>query len=403
MKTLEQSAECYELWATDVEGPSMKDQPEIPRDQNELLTIPKAGKDEDRPVNRLLKIYEAAQLELRGLEADFQVRLQESILQNEVKLKQQFADEHEQKIRQTEEDVRTATTQKLLARFEVDFQKFETAAGKWESERQQLHHEINKLQELEVKLSEVSQEKGLLQEEFKVAESHWNTERNNFESERQQLREELFSRFEIEMGQLKADLEDQRLKATADTEAAAEFRFAEKFAAARQDFERREEEIEATASQRFQKTTDEFDVERMEFRQQIAALEEELALCQKTAQQAIRTPLSRELEVKLEAVRSEKARLEEELREATARRNVEGQGLETTEAARDEMRNVSDVVKAEIARIESSGQAITQKIEDPSMDLATQIRLDRQRRELEAYLKGLRYSIDKIEFDNSSA
>src|SRR5215471_15976394 len=125
----------------------MKDQLEIPRGQPELLTTLKAGKA--RPVNHLLKIYEAAQLELRDLEADFQVRLQESIQQTEAKLKQGFADEQEQKIKQAEEDARKATTQKLLARFEVDFQKFESAAGKWEIERQQLHHEITKLRELE--------------------------------------------------------------------------------------------------------------------------------------------------------------------------------------------------------------------------------------------------------------
>ena len=312
----------------------MKDQLlDIPRDQSELLTTGEAGKDEARPVNRLLKIHEAAQLELQDLEADFQFRLQESILQTEVKLKQRFADEQEQKIKQTEENVRKATTSELLARFEVDFQKFESAAGKWEIERQQLHHEITKLGELEMKLSEVSHEKARLQEELRVAGSHWNTERNSLK-------------------------------------------------------------------QTIQRTSDEFDAERKEFHQQIAKLEEQLASSKEIAQQVIRTPLSRELEAKLEEVRGEKTRLEEELREANAHRNAEGQGLETTQAARADTRDVSDVVKAEIARIESCGQEITQKIEDPSTDLATQIRLDRKRRELEAYIKGLRYSIGEIEFEN---
>ena len=73
----------------------MKDQPDIPRDQSELLTVPKAGKDEDRPVNRLLKIHEAAQLELQDLEADFQIPHLEYILQPEVQLKQRVAPEHE--------------------------------------------------------------------------------------------------------------------------------------------------------------------------------------------------------------------------------------------------------------------------------------------------------------------
>jgi hypothetical protein len=46
---------------------------------------------------------------------------------------------------------------------------------------------------------------------------------------------------------------------TAAIEAAAELRFAEKIAAANQDFQRREQEIQETADQRFQKTTDEFN------------------------------------------------------------------------------------------------------------------------------------------------
>jgi hypothetical protein len=58
-------------------------------------------------------------------------------------------------------------------------------------------------------------------------------------------------------------------------------------------------------------------------------------------------------------------------------------------------------VKAEIARIESRGREISGKIEDPSMDLATQIRLNRERSELEACLKGLRYSLGEITFDKS--
>jgi hypothetical protein len=374
----------------------MKDLQEIPPDQSELVTD--AFKDEERPVDRLLKIYEAAQSELRGLEADFQIRLQESILQTEAKLKQRFADEQDQKIKQTEADVRKATTRELLTRFEVDFQKFEYAAGKWEIDRQQLHNEITRLRELEMKLSGVSHEKAQLEEELRVAESNWNTERNSLRSEMKQSREELLSRFETKMEQLMADFEDRRLKITADAEAAAEFRFADKFAAANQDFQRREREIQATTDQRLEKTTNEFAAERREFQQRIATLEEEIACSKNMVQQVIPTPLSRELEAKLEEVMGEKARLAEELQEANARRNAEGQRLETMQAARGDTRDVSDAVKAEIACIESREREISGKIEDPSTDLATQIRFNRERSELEAYLKGLRYSLGEVEF-----
>jgi len=220
-------------------------------------------------------------------------------------------------------------------------------------------------------------------------------------SEMKQSREELLSRFATEREQLKVELEDRRLKAIAATEAAGEFVFAEKFGEAKQDFERREQEIQAAANQRCQKTSDEFDAERKEFHQRIATLEEEIARSKRMAQ-PVQTPLSRKLEEKLEEVMREKGRLEEELREANARQNAESHSLETTQAARNDPRDVFDAVKAEIARIESRWQEISQKIEDPSTDLGTQIRLDRERSELEAYLKGLRYSIGEITFENQT-
>src|SRR5689334_4989093 len=78
-------------WAGD---PSMRDHLETPRDQslNRPLKNLEGAKVEDRPINRLLKIHEAAKLELQDLKADFQIRLQESILQTEENLKQRFAD-----------------------------------------------------------------------------------------------------------------------------------------------------------------------------------------------------------------------------------------------------------------------------------------------------------------------
>jgi hypothetical protein len=233
---------------------------------------------------RLKEVLGEAQSFKEGLEADFQIRLQESLLQTEQKLKQRFAEEQEQKIKQTEENVREATTRELLARFEVDFKKFESAAEKWDLERQQLHQEITRVVELETELSEVRQEKARLQEELRAVPQ-------------------------------------------------------------------------------------------------------------------VRQKMSPELEAKLEQVMSEKARLEEELGEANARLNAQDQRSETMQAARVDTRDVCDAVKAEIARIESRGREISVKIADPSTDLPTQIRFNRERTELEAYLKGLRYSLGEITFD----
>lgn len=358
----------------------MKDQLESSRDEtpNEPLKILDAAKVADRSVNRLLKLHEAAQLELRDLEADFQSRLQESILKTEEKLKQRFAEEQEQKIKQTEEDVRKTTTRELLERFEVDFQKL---SSEFEGRQKNAIAEAQNAAGLRLKevLDEAERAKEGLKADFqcRLQESIQQTEerlKQGFADEQEQkIRQaeedvrkattrELLSRFQTEMEQLKAGFEDRRLKITAATEAAAELRFAEKIAAAIQDFQRREQEIQETADRRFQKTTDEFNVERKEFQQRIAALEDEIAGSPK---------------------------------------NAEGQHLETTQAARSDTRDVSVAVKAEIARIESRAREISGKIDDPSTDLSTQIRSNRERSELEAYLKGLRYSLGEIMFDKS--
>jgi hypothetical protein len=126
---------------------------------------------------------------------------------------------------------------------------------------------------------------------------------------------------QLELKDLEADFQCRLQESLMQTE----FHFEEKFAAANQDFQRREQEIQAIANEKLQKATEEFDAERKEFQQRIAALEEQISSSQKTAQQqVIRTPLSRQLEMKLEEVTREKARLEEELH----RRKADGQRLE---------------------------------------------------------------------------
>ena len=225
--------------------------------------------------------------------------------------------------------------------------------------------------------------------------------RQTEEGVRKATTRELLARFDVDFRKLSSEFEQRRQSEIAATENAAQLRLKEVLGEAERASEDLKRQL-ADANQRFQRTSDEFDAERSEFHQQIASLEKELARSKEIAQQVIRTPLSRELEAKLEEVRGEKARLEEELREANARGNAAGQSLETTQAARYDTRDVSEAVKAEIARIEARSQEITQKIGDSSTDLGTQIRLDRERSELAAYLKGLRYSIGEITFDNQT-
>ena len=183
------------------------------------------------------------------------------------------------------------------------------------------------LAELEIKLLDVTQEKGRLEEELREAESRWNTEPNSLKSETEQL---------------EADFDARRLEAIATTEAAAKA----------------------------------------------------------TAQEGIQTPLGSQIEAKLEEVTREKSRLQEEFREASARWNAERERLQKTGQLGGDTRDVSEAVTAEISRIEPVIEELSRKIEDDSTDLSTQIRLNRERSGLEAYLKGLRYSCGEVTFTN---
>jgi len=432
------------------------------RSLSQVLKILEAAQSEDPSISRLLKILAAAQLEIQDLEADFQVRLQQAVQEAEVKFKERLAEEREQETKEAEEAVRRAVTQELLARFDAEFQRlndefeerrlnaisateetarvrseqalaeaarvreelkaqFQAAAGEWEADRQELNKEITKLQEelartsvathpdmegseqSEARLSELNRERALLQEEFQEAATRWNSERDSLKAEIDRSRQELLTRFDGEIERLKADFEERRQKAIIAAEANAEMRFDQARNEIKEDYQRREQEIQSEASQWFQSASNQWEAERNELTQQIAKLEEEFSKAQEIAEQGIRTPLSRELEAKLEEASAEKVRLEQEFQTASAQWTAERERLESDLKGMRQTGSgdVSDAVRAEIARIESLLDDMSKRIDDPGIDLSSTIRINRQRTELEAYLKGLRYSVGEISFGNS--
>ena len=58
-----------------------------------------------------------------------------------------------------------------------------------------------------------------------------------------------------------------------------------------------------------------------------------------------------------------------------------------------EKQGISEKTTAEISRVEGLIRDIARKMENTASDLGTEIRLNRERAELEAYLNGLRYEI----------
>jgi hypothetical protein len=326
------------------------------------LNSPEFGQPEGQAISGLIKILESAQVELQELKAVFQSRLQESVREAEAKLRQRLVEEKAQEIKRTEDEVRKAVTRDLLSRFDVEFQKLSI---EFEERRQNAIAATENAAQLRLK--------DALAETAKA-----NEELERFKSETEQSRRETVSRFEAEMRQLRADFEERRVKELASVESAGEVRFTQIFTEAKQDFERREQAIRARFNESFQRATDDFEAERKQLHQRLMQLTEELAA-------------SNQARVKLEA----------DL-QINARCNTEREPFEPEQRARTSTPDLPNAVGAEVSRIEARMREISQKLDDDSLDLTTKIQLHREQSELEAYLKGLRYSMGELSFDNLS-
>jgi len=169
--------------------------------------------------------------------------------------------------------------------------------------------------------------------------------------------------------------EESRKKVTRDLLA----RFDIEFAKLSLEFEQRQKDAieasNASAQQRLQEVIAEAESER----QQLRAVHEELAGLQAQLSEATR----------------EKSLLEEKLKEAeqhppqpVIETVLQQQVIETPSG---ESRQSSEAIATEIARVEAVIEQISHEIDAPETDLSAQIRLNRERSELESYIKGLRF------------
>ena len=178
------------------------------------------------------------------------------------------------------------------------------------------------------------------------------------EEARKRVTRDLLARFDLEFQRLSLEFEEKHQHAIAATQSAAEMRLKEALAEAEHAREDLQREFESAAQH--------WEVERQQLRQE-----------ERTANQAVQVE------------REEWAGLETNLSETK-----HGQPV------RSERGDVSGSVTAEILRIEPVIEEISRKIECDYTDLSTQIRLNRERSDLEAYLRGLRYSLGEVAVDN---
>jgi predicted nucleic acid-binding Zn-ribbon protein len=303
-------------------------------------------------ISHLVETLETVQTELQQLEAG---------------LSRQFAETRQQEIKQAEDEVRKSVTRELLERFEIEFHKlgsefeeqrrhtitatesaaemrYKHALDEAERAKQELKRELEfTLKEWEAERKQWAAAKSASvdqQEELKEAKSRWNAELNNLKSEAEQSRQQLTARFEEQINQLKAEFEGQRVKVIAATESAAEIRFRQVLDDAKQAFE--------------------------------------------TEQAGLKKQIE-EINAKLREAK-------EQLQCATAGWDEERKKLEAAPpVVVEKTKELSDKAKAEISRVEALIRDISRKMEAASSDLGAEIRLNRERTELEAYLKGLQY------------
>ena len=185
---------------------------------------------------------------------------------------------------------------------------------------------------------------------------------------RKEVSKDLLDRFEIETQVLKADFEQRRNEEFEKLRADSEVRLQEALDAAKRESERMQQQMQAEASQ-FQKASAEWDEERNRLNEGITEV----------------TRLKDELAKQFETAKAQWNAEREQ-------RKDEPGGLPPSDS-----KESPDFVRAEISRVDSLLEDLAKKIEDSSADLSIVMRANREGTELEAYLKGLRFSLGEIE------
>ena len=150
----------------------------------------------------------------------------------------------------------------------------------------------------------------------------------------------------------------------------------------------------AREEERAKKATTEWQMERQRLQQRITTLEQAPGTARTSATEE--SANSRELERKLEETLCLKAALAADFQRVLSELNALEQSNPTEEANPAPYGEIAKVVRSEVSRIQLLVDEIERKLADPAIELSTEIRLGRQRAELEAYLKGLRYSLGEV-------
>lgn len=198
---------------------------------------------------------------------------------------------------------------------------------------------------------------------------------------RKEVRNSLLSRFNLELTELQLRFDRRLAAVSAQNEALERLKIESAVAAATEALREQTREEAKVAQER---------ITRLEH-----ALE---------AANAVRTEKAdtgRELARKLEEASQAKEQLERDLQRAVSELNSLAHAGAKQEADHAHT-EVAAIVESEIMRVRLRIEEIEKAIADPSTSLGFEIRLNRERAELEAYLKGLRYSLGDVSLECST-
>jgi hypothetical protein len=252
------------------------------------------------------------------------------------------------------------------------------------------------------------------QESERRVQEHWSALRQTAvveaqETTRKEVTRSLLDRFHIEISQLQATFDLRLREAITENEGLVRLKVDSALAAAREGIQ---EEVRREASNDYQSTlngaekliaqlkedaqacANEWRIERQQFQERITTLERTT-----DAAKAVRAETLddyKELERKLEEAVQSKGQLQLDLQRAVSELNSRVES--GTKDGRDHAAHgeVAAIVQSEMVRVRLRLDEIEKTLSDPDTELGAEIRLGRTRSELEAYLKGLRYSLGEV-------
>jgi hypothetical protein len=224
----------------------------------------------------------------------------------------------------------------------------------------------------------------------------------------------LRNRFDLEVSKLQAAFDQRLTEVVAETEALAQLKLESTLASTRETLRAQILEEIKTAHQA---KLDEADTlinklkedantaasesvkERQLLYDRIAANERALDIARAACIE--RADEYAELQRQIDETRQSNAQLQLELQQAVAELNSHSAADGKDEGESAAHREIAAIVHSEVIRVLSQLEQIDKALSDPATEMGTEIRLKREQAELQAYLKGLRYSLGQVAVEAS--